>query len=31
VDYVGISLATTFHDHIFVDVVEGKLGGAYLQ
>jgi pyrimidine operon attenuation protein/uracil phosphoribosyltransferase len=31
VDYVGISLATTFHDHIFVDVVEGKLGGAFLQ
>ncbi len=31
VDYVGISLATTFHDHIFVEVLDGKLGGAYLQ
>lgn len=31
VDYVGVSLATTLHDHIFVEVDEGKLGGAYLQ
>ncbi|MFM1794641.1 MAG: hypothetical protein RL642_1026 [Bacteroidota bacterium] len=31
VDYVGISLATTFHDHIFVEVKDGQLGGAYLQ
>jgi pyrimidine operon attenuation protein/uracil phosphoribosyltransferase len=30
VDYVGISLSTTFHDHIFVEVKDGKLGGAYL-
>jgi pyrimidine operon attenuation protein/uracil phosphoribosyltransferase len=31
VDYVGISLSTTFHDHIIVEVKDGKLGGAYLQ
>jgi len=31
VDYVGISLSTTFHDHIFVEVKEGKLEGAYLH
>ena len=31
VDYVGISLATTFHDHIFVEVLDSKLVGAYLQ
>jgi pyrimidine operon attenuation protein/uracil phosphoribosyltransferase len=31
VDYVGISLATTFHDHIIVEVNEGKLAGAYLH
>jgi pyrimidine operon attenuation protein/uracil phosphoribosyltransferase len=31
VDYVGISLSTTFHDHIIVEVKDGKLEGAYLQ
>lgn len=31
VDYVGISLSTTFHDHIIVEVKEGKLEGAYLH
>jgi pyrimidine operon attenuation protein/uracil phosphoribosyltransferase len=31
VDYVGVSLATTLHDHIFVEIEDGKLGGAYLQ
>ena len=31
VDYVGISLATTFHDHIIVEINEGKLVGAYLH
>ena len=31
VDYVGISLSTTFHDHIIVEVKGGKLEGAYLQ
>lgn len=30
-DYVGVSLATTFHDHIFVEVLDGKIGGAYLH
>lgn len=30
VDYVGISLATTLQENIFVEVVEGKLGGAYV-
>ena len=31
VDYVGISLSTTLHDHIYVEVEDGKLVGAYLQ
>ena len=31
VDYVGISLATTFHDHIIVEVENGELNGAYLH
>ncbi len=31
VDYVGISLATTFHDHIIVEVENGELKGAYLH
>lgn len=31
VDYVGVSLATTLHDHIFVEIEDGKLGGAYLH
>lgn len=31
VDYVGVSLATTFHDHIIVEVEDGELKGAYLH
>jgi len=31
VDYVGISLSTTFHDHIIVEIRDGKLEGAYLH
>ena len=31
VDYVGVSLATTFHDHIIVEVENGELKGAYLH
>jgi pyrimidine operon attenuation protein/uracil phosphoribosyltransferase len=31
VDYVGIALSTTFHDHIIVEVNDGQLGGAYLH
>jgi hypothetical protein len=30
VDYVGISLATTLQENIFVEVVDGKLAGAYV-
>lgn len=29
-DYVGISLATTLQDHIFVEVEENRVKGAYL-
>lgn len=29
-DYVGISLATTLQDHIFVEVEDGAVKGAYL-
>ena len=29
-DYVGISLATTLQEHIFVEVEEGRVKGAYL-
>lgn len=29
-DYVGISLATTLQEHIFVEVEEGRVTGAYL-
>lgn len=31
IDYVGVSLATTFNDHIQVEVANGKIKGAYLQ
>ena len=31
VDYVGISLATTLQENISVEVVEGKLAGAYVE
>lgn len=30
-DYVGLSLATTLQEHIFVEVDAGKIVGAYLQ
>lgn len=30
-DYVGISLATTLQEHIFVEVEEGRVKGAYLE
>jgi len=30
-DYVGVSLATTLQDHIYVEVKQGKLVGAYLE
>ena len=30
-DYVGVSLATTFQDHIQVEVSDDKVVGAYLQ
>lgn len=29
-DYVGLSIATTLQEHIFVEVEEGKVRGAYL-
>ncbi|MBV4356122.1 phosphoribosyltransferase family protein [Pinibacter aurantiacus] len=29
-DYVGVSLATTLQEHIFVEVEEGEVTGAYL-
>lgn len=31
VDYVGVSLATTLRDHICVEVIDGKLAGAYVE
>lgn len=30
-DYVGLSIATTIQDHIFVEVKDESIGGAYLQ
>ena len=30
-DYVGVSLATTLQEHIFVEVNDGRLDGAYLE
>jgi pyrimidine operon attenuation protein/uracil phosphoribosyltransferase len=30
-DYIGLSVATTLQDHIFVEVEEGKVLGAYLK
>ncbi|MEO6917230.1 MAG: phosphoribosyltransferase family protein [Chitinophagaceae bacterium] len=30
-DYVGISLATTLQDHIFVEVEGGRVSGAYME
>lgn len=31
VDYVGLSVATTLEEHIYVEVSEGELTGAYMQ
>ena len=31
IDFVGISLATTLQEHIFVEVQDGQVTGAYLQ
>jgi pyrimidine operon attenuation protein/uracil phosphoribosyltransferase len=31
IDFVGISLATTLQEHIFVEVQDGQVAGAYLQ
>jgi pyrimidine operon attenuation protein/uracil phosphoribosyltransferase len=30
-DYIGLSIATTLQDHIFVEVESGKVLGAYLK
>jgi pyrimidine operon attenuation protein / uracil phosphoribosyltransferase len=30
-DYVGLSLATTLQEHIYVDVEESVIKGAYMQ
>ncbi len=30
-DYIGLSIATTLRDHIFVEVAQGKIRGAYLK
>jgi pyrimidine operon attenuation protein/uracil phosphoribosyltransferase len=30
-DYVGLSIATTQEDHIYVEVENGEITGAYLQ
>ena len=31
VDYVGLSVATTMEEHIFVEVVDGEITGAYMN
>ena len=31
VDYVGLSVATTLEEHIFVEVVDGEMIGAYMN
>jgi len=31
VDYVGLSVATTLEEHIFVEVVDGEIVGAYMN
>jgi pyrimidine operon attenuation protein/uracil phosphoribosyltransferase len=31
VDYVGMSVATTLEDHIYVEVKDGELAGAYME
>ena len=30
-DYVGLSIATTLHDHIQVEVINGEIMGAYIK
>ena len=30
-DYVGLSIATTLQEHIYVEVADGKVTGAYLK
>jgi pyrimidine operon attenuation protein / uracil phosphoribosyltransferase len=30
-DYVGISMATTIQEHIYVEVVDEKIIGAYME
>jgi pyrimidine operon attenuation protein/uracil phosphoribosyltransferase len=30
-DYVGISMATTLQDHIYVEVENGQISGAYME
>lgn len=29
-DYVGLSLSTTVEEHIYVDIADGKIAGAYM-
>jgi pyrimidine operon attenuation protein/uracil phosphoribosyltransferase len=31
VDYVGLSVATTLQEHIYVEVTEGEITGAYMD
>ena len=30
-DYVGLSIATTLHDHIQIEVINGEIMGAYIK
>jgi pyrimidine operon attenuation protein/uracil phosphoribosyltransferase len=31
VDYVGISLASTIEEHIYVEVIKGEVAGAWIE
>jgi pyrimidine operon attenuation protein/uracil phosphoribosyltransferase len=31
VDYVGMSVATTLEEHIYVEVINGEISGAYMD
>jgi pyrimidine operon attenuation protein/uracil phosphoribosyltransferase len=31
VDYVGMSVATTLEEHIYVEVANGEINGAYMD
>ena len=31
VDYVGLSISTTLHEHIFVEVLDNKVTGAWME